>query len=84
MDNQTELKKITDVNLETISQQFAAVLIEHFGGEIQVNLTKFQQIEHTGAGITGYGERIVIELDVRDKSRIERLFKDEDFTSHDR
>ena len=40
MDTQTALKKITDVNLETLSCQFAEVLTEHFGGELEVNLTK--------------------------------------------
>jgi hypothetical protein len=77
MDTQTALKKITDVNLETLSCQFAEVLTEHFGGELEVNLTKFEQVEHTGAGITGFGDRIIIELNVRDKSRIIRFMSND-------
>jgi hypothetical protein len=72
MDTQSELKKITDVNLETLSKQFAAVLTEHFGGELEVNLTKFEQIEYTGGGLAGFGDRIVIELNVTDRSRVIR------------
>lgn len=63
-----ELKKLHDLNLQTLADEFAELLSKHVGGEFKVTPIK---MEHTHYG---YGnDSVVFEFSVRDMSWLLRI-----------
>jgi hypothetical protein len=69
----TEIKKLHDLNLQSVADDFSVLLTKHVGGVFEVTPTK---MEHTHYG---YGnDRVIFQFSVDDRSSIQRIWDHRD------
>lgn len=62
-----DLKLINDMNLKSLTDDFAKALSQHVGGKFEITLRKFEQIR------SGIGDHYEIVLTVKDDSAMMRI-----------